>query len=593
MKFRYKNKHLLREIVDKDMKSLEESKARQKVELEKDDFILSPEDLDYFEIEELEEYLDTLTEAAPATALTAHPSIITKIIESAKVEPFYIFSVTVDNKHVVEELDKRYKENKQEILNAIKDYNTKVFDDLESLANDKLYVKVMNGKYFDEKENMEKIQGRSWIIGESILKAAGLLDVVLTGYGILQEDVLTSYKNNDKTQVVDYSDIVDPLKGEYNEVEDNIYFDYQDYDAWVITADNFLKKDTLSSSEQKQLNGILEGYLKLPSVSKILQKNETNGDVIEVDAYDLTDTFGRYYDEVIAERYDLRIPRFAFSGNVKIFGPHNEIKRFLEETGLGEYCKYCTPSLDRETVRGIKMKKEGLKEAYSNRRELVPKQGSVRSYYGKATIINKGQIAMLVSYSTPVCIYDGNYGDIYLGDLYDTSQTTLRHVKEFLYQMTGKYYSIKELREINSNEETKLSYEDWIILVDYIQSDSDTFEEFMDNKWPLTEDAKTYYVKTAEAEIEGLELLADLWETSTSSKTTQHCEITVINDWKSGEGYPKYKGKNIYYNRSWEAFDYELALIDTLQKLSEDYNQLDSSLASLKEYASLFYKTMR
>ena len=442
--------------MSKELKKVELGKVK-KVELGKDDFILTPEDLDYLEIEELEEYLDTLTEAAtnefkicpkcgksykapsaisrvdnktqicptcgtrealeslgikddeeidkiietilkieeeyldtlteaaPSITSAAYPPIITRIIEAAKVEPFYIFSVTVDNKHVVEELDKRYKENKQEILNAIKDYNTKVFDNLESLANDKLYVKVKNGKYFDEKENMEKIQGRSWIIGESILEAAGLLDTILTGYGILQEDVLTSYKNKDKTQVVDYSDIVDPLKGEYNEVEDNIYFDYRDYDAWVITPDNFLKKDTLSSSEQQKLNDILEGYLKLPEVVKVIQ-------------------------------------------------PQKEVKM---------------------------------------------------------------------------------------------------------------------------------------------------------------EAAKIYNQKSADVTIEGLRLLVDLWETNTSTRTTQHCEIVVYNDWKSGQGYPTYKGKSVYYNRSWESFDYELALIDTLQKLAEDYKQLDSSLASLKNYARLIYKTMR
>lgn len=369
--------------MSKELKKVELGKVK-KVELGKDDFILTPEDLDYLEIEELEEYLDTLTEAAPSITSAAYPPIITRIIESAKVEPFYIFSVTVDNKHVVEELDKRYKENKQEILNAIKDYNTKVFDNLESLANDKLYVKVKNGKYFDEKENMEKIQGRSWIIGESILEAAGLLDTILTGYGILQEDVLTSYKNKDKTQVVDYSDIVDPLKGEYNEVEDNIYFDYRDYDAWIITLNNFLKKDTLSSSEQQKLNDILEGYLKLPEVVKVIQ-------------------------------------------------PQKEVKM----------------------------------------------------------------------------------------------------------------------------------------------------------------EAAKYNQKSADVTIEGLRLLVDLWETPTPTRTIQHCEIVVYNDWKSGQGHPTYKGKSVYYNRSWESFDYELALIDTLQKLAEDYKQLDSSLASLKNYARLIYKTMR
>jgi hypothetical protein len=74
--------------------------------------------------------------------------------------------------------------------------------------------------------------------------------------------------------------------------------------------------------------------------------------------------------------------------------------------------------------------RRSIKEA---RREMSPQYDSRKSFYGKAHVVDDEDGTLtLYSYNTPVCeIKDGK---VRLLAMWDSSQTTLRHVKEFLKQ---------------------------------------------------------------------------------------------------------------------------------------------------------------
>jgi len=64
--------------------------------------------------------------------------------------------------------------------------------------------------------------------------------------------------------------------------------------------------------------------------------------------------------------------------------------------------------------------------------ELSCRYDSRQSFYGKAQVLCENGKETLLSYSTPVCVIEN--GKAKLLDCWNESQTTLRHVKEFLKQ---------------------------------------------------------------------------------------------------------------------------------------------------------------
>lgn len=63
-------------------------------------------------------------------------------------------------------------------------------------------------------------------------------------------------------------------------------------------------------------------------------------------------------------------------------------------------------------------------------RELNPVYDSRKSFYKKAHVITEGDVIHLQSYNTIVCTIEGTRAVIH--GFY--SPTTLRHIKDFLYQ---------------------------------------------------------------------------------------------------------------------------------------------------------------
>ena len=77
--------------------------------------------------------------------------------------------------------------------------------------------------------------------------------------------------------------------------------------------------------------------------------------------------------------------------------------------------------------------------------ELTPKFDSRKSFYGKAKISFEGDRRLLLSYGTPVAFIEPDQPSVML-DGWDSTQTTLRHVKEFLKQNDLKAESLEQMR---------------------------------------------------------------------------------------------------------------------------------------------------
>ena len=77
--------------------------------------------------------------------------------------------------------------------------------------------------------------------------------------------------------------------------------------------------------------------------------------------------------------------------------------------------------------------------------ELTPKFDSRKSFYGKANVVVADGISTLYSYDTPVATMgQGRYPTL-LGP-WDSTQTTLRHVKEFLKQNDFAADTLEQMR---------------------------------------------------------------------------------------------------------------------------------------------------
>ena len=88
--------------------------------------------------------------------------------------------------------------------------------------------------------------------------------------------------------------------------------------------------------------------------------------------------------------------------------------------------------------------------------ELTVRYDARNSFYGKAMVDYSRGAKTLFSYGTKVVTIKNNI--VTLGKSYDYSQTTLRHVKEFLKQETSFFIDgVKDIRKLIKNGDIKLS----------------------------------------------------------------------------------------------------------------------------------------
>lgn len=79
---------------------------------------------------------------------------------------------------------------------------------------------------------------------------------------------------------------------------------------------------------------------------------------------------------------------------------------------------------------------------------LEAKYDSRNSFYNKARIEDDGIAIRLYSYETHVVTFHKGTNEVALMPLWDSSATTLRHVKEFLAQMGKEVGSKARLTEL-------------------------------------------------------------------------------------------------------------------------------------------------
>ena len=90
-------------------------------------------------------------------------------------------------------------------------------------------------------------------------------------------------------------------------------------------------------------------------------------------------------------------------------------------------------------------------------RTLEPQYDSRKSFYGKAHVVDDSDGSqILYSYDTPVCKINDR-GEVELLSMWDTSQTTLRHVKEFLQQNGFKVGSKSQIAAMYGKKVERLS----------------------------------------------------------------------------------------------------------------------------------------
>lgn len=79
--------------------------------------------------------------------------------------------------------------------------------------------------------------------------------------------------------------------------------------------------------------------------------------------------------------------------------------------------------------------------------ELSPVYDGRKSFYGKARILTDGNSMTLLSYGTPILKIEGDVYTLFFRDE-DLSNTTMRHLREFLRQAGLSYAADKSKAEM-------------------------------------------------------------------------------------------------------------------------------------------------
>lgn len=83
--------------------------------------------------------------------------------------------------------------------------------------------------------------------------------------------------------------------------------------------------------------------------------------------------------------------------------------------------------------------------------KLTPAPTQQKSFGGKALIIQDGNLTLLRSYETIVAQYDADTKKLTVNGFY--SPTTTRHIKAFVYLITGELLTTKEIEsKYNKNK---------------------------------------------------------------------------------------------------------------------------------------------
>lgn len=171
------------------------------------------------------------------------------------------------------------------------------------------------------------------------------------------------------------------------------------------------------------------------------------------------------------------------------------------KTKAFEYIKNASEKTKQELVKGFKQ--NAKKDFYENKQlkespvyDLSTQHDSRQSFYGKARIdvSDDAQVETLISYNTPVARISG--GKVELLPAWNTSATTLRHVKEFLKQHGFKAESSAQIaKDYGAKNEftvTEANKTNWKEKVE-VKTENGKIVKYINNK-PDKNDSVDYYV---------------------------------------------------------------------------------------------------
>lgn len=189
--------------------------------------------------------------------------------------------------------------------------------------------------------------------------------------------------------------------------------------------------------------------------------------------------------------------------------------------------------------------------------DMRPQFSGRKSFYGKARVDDDGTTKMLYSYSTPVAKING--GKVTLLPKWNSSQTTLRHVKEFLKQ---NGFNAENMRQIEK---------------DYPMEEGCAVKE-------CEQGLKEARGGVSNVQIEKIRLSDGTvvqgygYITSTRTYVYEHVELDV--GYKHGEGVYK------WMNRPWQRFTYETALRNAAREigLSDVATEIAKRTSNLEQF---------
>lgn len=196
---------------------------------------------------------------------------------------------------------------------------------------------------------------------------------------LLDENPGKDYEIEITNETID-TDFDESLK-ESNESQKKIDRINDYFDAWMWPSEDEIQEVInwyrLSKYETLQTLGKQEKYkdvnfdnFKYWDKQESLKESDIDKKAsLKMDAYDLRDIFGRYYDKGLKNKYNLDVKDFTFFGDVEVIGKKTDIERFLEENKL--LISYAPSSGYKKEDIKIIDENEFLKEDYFDDKEYI------------------------------------------------------------------------------------------------------------------------------------------------------------------------------------------------------------------------------
>jgi len=384
----------------------------------------------------------------------------------------------------IAQLEKRQKELKAEQKKLIANKASQEEIDKVSEQLDGIYQEIGECRgYIKELQSIDGMD-ESKKLGESYSEKE-LLDAVMDAFGFSKTEAVKYIKSaSDKTK----QELVNGFK---QDAKKN-FFDEQvikeeSVDSKKVEATKIISKKDANEIEEllsrEDDEDALDGTYKVFTV-KFNDKDKHEADIrIEGTGHDY------YINAILYNEHGTEVnvlePAYDFLG-----------KYFFEDSGV----EFIAHLIVDESASNKIAKDYGFNENTQLQEapiyDLSSQYNSRQSFYGKARVDASadGQVETLISYNTPVARIAG--GKVELLPAWNTSATTLRHVKEFLKQHDFKAESSAQIaKDYGFKDEsvvTEANKSNWKEEV-FLTAKNGKIVKYINNK-PETNDSVDYYV---------------------------------------------------------------------------------------------------